>query len=70
VAMGLAPSPFLEPAKPAVDRLLARFQAAEQQLRRETPSLPPLVGTDAPSLALARPPLGEAGAAREVHGSH
>jgi NADH-quinone oxidoreductase subunit M len=71
VAMGLAPSPFLEPAKPAVDRLLARFQAAEQRLRRENPSLPPQVGTDAPAVALA-PPAGAPGGAAPAaaRGSH
>jgi NADH-quinone oxidoreductase subunit M len=47
VVMGLAPQPFLEPAKPAVDRLLARFQAAEQRLGRG-----PQVGTVVPAIAV------------------
>ena len=32
VVMGILPQPFLDPAKPAVDRLISRFQAAEQRL--------------------------------------
>ncbi len=32
LVMGLLPQPFLEPMKPAVDRLVARFQAAETKL--------------------------------------
>jgi NADH-quinone oxidoreductase subunit M len=32
VVMGLLPQPFLAPAKPAVDRLVQRFQAVEQRL--------------------------------------
>src|SRR6266498_3972864 len=32
VVMGLLPAPFLRPAKPAVDRLVQRFQAVEQRL--------------------------------------
>ena len=32
VVMGILPGPFLAPAKPAVDRLVARFQLAEQRL--------------------------------------
>jgi NADH-quinone oxidoreductase subunit M len=32
VVMGLLPAPFLRPAKPAVDRLVQRFQSAEQRL--------------------------------------
>jgi NADH-quinone oxidoreductase subunit M len=38
--MGLLPQPFLAPAKPAVDRLVERFQVAEQRL-----GLGPQVGT-------------------------
>jgi NADH-quinone oxidoreductase subunit M len=34
VVMGLMPQPFLAPAKPAVDRLVQRFQATEQRLGR------------------------------------
>jgi NADH-quinone oxidoreductase subunit M len=40
VVMGLAPGPFLAPAKPAVDRLVRRFQAAETRL-----GVPSSVGT-------------------------
>jgi NADH-quinone oxidoreductase subunit M len=40
VVMGLVPQPFLAPAKPAVDRLVQRFQVAEQKL-----GLGPQVGT-------------------------
>jgi NADH-quinone oxidoreductase subunit M len=40
VVMGLVPQPFLAPAKPAVDRLVQRFQATEQRL-----GLAPSVGT-------------------------
>jgi NADH-quinone oxidoreductase subunit M len=32
LVMGLVPRPFLEPVRPSVDRLVARFQAAEQKL--------------------------------------
>jgi NADH-quinone oxidoreductase subunit M len=54
--MGILPQPFLQPARPAVDRLLARMQAAEQRMRREDPGLRPLTGTEPPALALGRPP--------------
>jgi NADH-quinone oxidoreductase subunit M len=47
VIMGVAPQPFLEPAKPAVDRLIARFQAAEQRL-----GAGPQVGTVAPAIVI------------------
>ncbi|HVI95271.1 MAG TPA: NADH-quinone oxidoreductase subunit M, partial [Anaeromyxobacter sp.] len=47
VAMGLMPQPFLEPAKPAVDRLISRFQAAEQRL-----GAGPQVGTVVPAIAV------------------
>jgi NADH-quinone oxidoreductase subunit M len=40
VVMGLLPQPFLRPVKPAVDRLVERFQAAEARL-----GTPPQVGT-------------------------
>jgi NADH-quinone oxidoreductase subunit M len=46
LVMGLAPQPFLAPAKPAVDRLVQRFQAAEQRMGRATQ-----VGTDTTSFA-------------------
>jgi NADH-quinone oxidoreductase subunit M len=55
VVMGLLPQPFLAPAKPAVDRLVQRFQAAEVAMGRtqsevgtvttaiaSTPRLPPV----------------------------
>jgi NADH-quinone oxidoreductase subunit M len=51
VVMGLMPQPFLAPAKPAVDRLVARFQATEQRL-----GLPTTVGTQTTAIA-ARPAL-------------
>ena len=35
VVMGLMPQPFLAPAKPAVDRLVPRFQATEVRLGRD-----------------------------------
>ena len=54
--MGLGPNPFLQTARPAVDRLLARMQSAEQHLRQQDPSLREMVGTEGPALALARPP--------------
>jgi NADH-quinone oxidoreductase subunit M len=46
VVMGILPGPFLAPAKPAVDRLVARFQAAEQRLGQG-----PQVGTVVPAVA-------------------
>ncbi len=49
--MGLSPQPFLAPAKPAVDRLVKRFQAAEQRL-----GLPTRVGTNSTALS-GRPAL-------------
>ena len=56
VVMGLLPQPFLAPAKPAVDRLVGRFVAAESRLPgfvadRAT------VGTVTPALASARSAL-------------
>jgi NADH-quinone oxidoreductase subunit M len=41
VVMGVMPQPFLAPAKPAVDRLVRRFQAVEVRLGKG-----PQVGTD------------------------
>ncbi|BDG10160.1 NADH-quinone oxidoreductase subunit M [Anaeromyxobacter paludicola] len=64
VVMGLAPQPFLDPAKPAVDRLLARFQAADQKLQTEQPGRPPSVGTESPGLAAAVAAPGAEGNAR------
>jgi NADH-quinone oxidoreductase subunit M len=68
VVMGLAPQPFLAPAKPAVDRLVVRMQEADRRLRARDPSRPPTVGTEVPALAsgsqapagalAARPPAG------------
>jgi NADH-quinone oxidoreductase subunit M len=48
VLMGLAPQPFLEPARPAVDRLIARMATADARLRRD-PGLPSRVGTEPPA---------------------
>ena len=50
VVMGLLPAPFLAPARPAVDRLLQRFQAAESRLGQG-----PQVGTAQVAIAF-RPP--------------
>ena len=50
LVMGLLPQPFLRPVKPAVDRLIQRFQAAEAHLGGET-----RVGTVPP--AISRPAL-------------
>jgi NADH-quinone oxidoreductase subunit M len=53
VVMGVMPGPFLAPAKPAVDRLVQRFQAAEVRLGRSTSE----VGTVEPAVAVtARTP--------------
>jgi len=54
--MGLLPQPFLETARPSVDRLLGRMQAAELRMRQAEPGLRPLVGTEPPAVAMARPP--------------
>jgi NADH-quinone oxidoreductase subunit M len=51
VVMGLVPQPFLDPAKPSVDRLLGRFAAAEQRMRQNDPARPPTTGTQLPALA-------------------
>ncbi len=51
VVMGIMPGPFLAPAKPAVDRLVQRFQQAEVRL-----GLPTSVGTVDTAVA-ARPSL-------------
>ncbi len=48
VAMGVAPQPFLAPAKSSVDRLVQRFQAEEARLGG-----PKLVGTTVPAIAQA-----------------
>jgi NADH-quinone oxidoreductase subunit M len=56
LVMGLVPQPFLVQAKPSVDRLIVRMQAAEQRLRQADPGLRPLVGTEPAALAFARPP--------------
>jgi NADH-quinone oxidoreductase subunit M len=64
--MGLLPGPFLDPARPAVDRFIGRMQAAEQRLRLEDPALPPMVGTEPPALAFARPPAPRAAPAGQA----
>jgi NADH-quinone oxidoreductase subunit M len=56
VVMGLLPGPFLAPAKPAVDRLVQRFQQTEARLGLETQ-----VGT-APTAVASRPPPSPRGA--------
>ena len=65
-AMGLFPQPFLDPARPAVNRLLGRFAAAEQRLKQE--GREPATGTRPPALAagLQIPPAAAAPSA----GSH
>ena len=78
LVMGLAPQPFLVQAKPSVDRLLARMQAAEQRMRTIDPTLRPLTGTEPAAIAFARPPAvpadapepPPADAAAPAHGSH
>ncbi|MCM2334552.1 MAG: Fe-S-binding domain-containing protein, partial [Anaeromyxobacteraceae bacterium] len=56
VVMGLMPGPFLAPAKPAVDRLVQRFQQAEARL-----GVPTSVGTvDAAVAARPSQPPGRA----------
>ncbi len=77
VAMGLAPQPMLQIAKPSVDRLMARMTAAEQRLREADPTLRPLVGTEPAAIAFARPPAVPAPAVpapahgdAPAHGSH
>ncbi len=60
VVMGLMPGPFLAPAKPAVDRLIQRFQVAEARLGKG-----PQVGTAAAAATVRAPtpgPLGAPGA--------
>jgi len=56
VVMGLMPGPFLAPAKPAVDRLVQRFQQTEARL-----GLQSKVGTVSTAIA-ARPPPSPRGA--------
>jgi len=59
VVMGLSPQPFLAPARPAVDRLVARMQEADARLRAADPSRPPSVGTTPPAVAASpRAPAG------------
>jgi NADH-quinone oxidoreductase subunit M len=50
VVMGLLPAPFLAPARPAVDRLIQRFQVAEVRLGRG-----PQVGTTAVAVTVRAP---------------
>jgi NADH-quinone oxidoreductase subunit M len=52
VVMGIVPQPFLAPAKPSVDRLIALLQQAERRMNRG-----PQVGTEPPALASARPAM-------------
>jgi NADH-quinone oxidoreductase subunit M len=61
--MGIVPGPFLAPAKPAVDRLVVRFQATEARLGRTS-----TVGTVASAFSLPRSPLPAAPA--DGHGGH
>jgi NADH-quinone oxidoreductase subunit M len=74
LVMGLVPQPFLVQAKPSVDRLIVRMQAAEQRMRQADPGLRPLIGTEPAALAFARPPAVPAGPppapAAPAHGSH
>ena len=51
VAMGFMPQPFLDPARPSVDRLLSRFATVEQRLRDQDPGRAPTTGTQPPALA-------------------
>jgi NADH-quinone oxidoreductase subunit M len=53
VVMGLLPKPFLDPAKPAVDRLIRRFQVAEARAGQG-----PQVGTTQPAIAVRAPAAG------------
>ncbi len=52
VVMGIVPQPFLAPAKPSVDRLIALLQQAERRMNRG-----PQVGSEPPALASARPAM-------------
>ena len=71
VVMGVAPMPFLAPAKAPVDRLIGRFQAAEQRMRATDPVLPEQVGTVRPAFAQVLAPAAvPAPAADPAHGSH
>jgi NADH-quinone oxidoreductase subunit M len=74
LVMGLVPQPFLVQAKPSVDRLIVRMQAAEQRMRQTNPGLRPLIGTEPAALAFARPPAIPAAEpvapAAPAHGSH
>jgi NADH-quinone oxidoreductase subunit M len=56
VVMGLLPQPFLTPAKPAVDRLVARFQTVEAGVAASRGLSGPLVGTAVPAVQAARRP--------------
>jgi NADH-quinone oxidoreductase subunit M len=51
LVMGLAPQPFLAPAKTSVDRLVRRFEAAEARM-----GVPTSVGTVVPAVAAATAP--------------
>jgi NADH-quinone oxidoreductase subunit M len=52
--MGLMPQPFLAPAKPAVDRLVGRFQQVEARVAAARGETGPLVGTAVPAVQAAR----------------
>jgi NADH-quinone oxidoreductase subunit M len=70
VVMGLSPQPFLNPAKPSVDRLLTRFAAAEQRLREVEPDRPLETGTKPPALVGLPVPGGLAAVESPRVGSH
>jgi NADH-quinone oxidoreductase subunit M len=70
VVMGLVPQPFLAPAKPAVDRLLGRFEQADARLRAAEPGRPPSVGTAPPAMAAGRRVPAPTGLAAPIPNAH
>jgi len=50
--MGFSPQPFLAPVHEPAVRLLARFGAAEERLRREDPTFKPATGSEPPAIAI------------------
>jgi NADH-quinone oxidoreductase subunit M len=68
VVMGLVPQPFLAPAKPAVDRLIQRFQAAEVRLGQgpQVGTMPTAIAGRA-ALPAPVPAMPAAPAPHEVH---